>query len=273
MTRFHGDPSLLSQYLVRDLPDGLARLVFMEYANPFSHRFGERSFEVVFAGAKAEIQDVGWNLIGAVGVNLRPGGIKIFSGIPARELTGKIIPLEKLWGKEALDLLERMTASSSDGDRVRVLEESLVRRVRVIPREDFFVLEAARLIEGQKGEGSLGWFFSQMGYSRQCIARKFEDWMGLSPKQYARIVRFNHLFQAMDLRGKNDWARLALDHGYFDQSHLLHDFQDLAGRYPGRFMEEFGERGICLVPGKRRGVLLYFREPSEDIGPHPVKTA
>lgn len=65
--------------------------------------------------------------------------------------------------------------------------------------------------------------------------RRFREQIGLTPKAYANIVRFN---RALELaRGpKATWAEIALDCGYYDQSHLVRDFQRFAGRAPATLL-------------------------------------
>jgi transcriptional regulator GlxA family with amidase domain len=76
---------------------------------------------------------------------------------------------------------------------------------------------------------------ARLGVSRQHMAAQFRDKVGLSPKLYARIRRFRRATAALKTTPAPDWAQLALDCGYFDQSHLIHDFQEFAGSAPERF--------------------------------------
>ncbi|MYM91484.1 helix-turn-helix domain-containing protein, partial [Rugamonas sp. FT82W] len=82
---------------------------------------------------------------------------------------------------------------------------------------------------------------AQLGVSRQHLAALFRTRVGLSPKLYARICRFRRAAAALKagaarVPGAPNWAQLALDCGYFDQSHLIHDFQEFAGSAPERFL-------------------------------------
>ena len=76
--------------------------------------------------------------------------------------------------------------------------------------------------------------------SRQHLAARFRAKVGLTPKMYARICRFRRatgaLAQAQPHARATDWARLAQDCGYFDQSHLIHDFQEFSGSAPENFL-------------------------------------
>jgi methylphosphotriester-DNA--protein-cysteine methyltransferase len=76
---------------------------------------------------------------------------------------------------------------------------------------------------------------ARLDVSRQHLAAQFREHVGLSPKLFARICRFRLATAAIRATPAPDWAQLALECGYFDQSHLIHDFQELAGNTPERF--------------------------------------
>jgi AraC-like DNA-binding protein len=65
--------------------------------------------------------------------------------------------------------------------------------------------------------------------------RRFEQAVGLTPKRYARVLRFNTMLPLLVRAGPRDWAQLAAAAGYFDQSHLIHEFRRLAGLTPGAY--------------------------------------
>jgi methylphosphotriester-DNA--protein-cysteine methyltransferase len=78
---------------------------------------------------------------------------------------------------------------------------------------------------------------AQLHVSRQHLAAQFRQHVGLSPKLYARICRFRRATATLrtDTTGSLDWAQLAADCGYFDQSHLIHDFQEFSSSTPEQF--------------------------------------
>ena len=77
-----------------------------------------------------------------------------------------------------------------------------------------------------------------LGVSRQHLSAHFRAKVGLTPKMYARICRFRRATDSLAQQQPHatDWARLAQDCGYFDQSHLIHDFQEFSGSTPESFL-------------------------------------
>jgi len=65
--------------------------------------------------------------------------------------------------------------------------------------------------------------------------RRFEQAVGLTPKRYARVLRFGVLLPSLARCGPRDWARIAAGAGYFDQSHLIREFRQLSGMAPGAY--------------------------------------
>jgi AraC-like DNA-binding protein len=87
--------------------------------------------------------------------------------------------------------------------------------------------------------------------------------MGLTPKQYGRIVRFRQIFNEIKPGEEIHWARLASQRGYFDQSHLAHDFQELMGQYPAEFAEDFRKRAYFIPGQMTKELIVYFKSESE----------
>lgn len=99
------------------------------------------------------------------------------------------------------------------------------------------VTRALHLLDTSDGNLRIEALAGAVGVSRQHLAAQFRDRVGLSPKLYARICRFRRATAALKTSAAPDWAQLALDCGYFDQSHLIHDFQSFARRTPERFID------------------------------------
>jgi AraC-like DNA-binding protein len=157
-----------------------------------------------------------------IGVRFRPGMARPFLRIPPAELTEKIVSLEDLWGPRARDLESRLESELS----VRTLAAALIAPPAPDP-----VKRAIEAMVKARGAVDLDWVASQAGMSpRQFRRRCFEE-SGLGPKHLCRILRFRHACELASTRGAG-WAAIAADAGYFDQAHLIRDFQEFVGRAP-----------------------------------------
>jgi AraC-like DNA-binding protein len=192
---------------------------------------------------------------------IKPGGTRALTGVSGAEAVDKLLPMDKVWGAEGKSLFEKMILERDQDKRMDLLEQALLKRLPPHPEEDLYVVESAAFIEQQMGKGTLEAFFDQTGYSRRQVLNHFKELIGFSPKHFARIVRLRNLFKNLDLKPELDWAKLAQEHGYSDQAHLVREFRKLMGTTPARFAKEFRECGMFL-PGADNSVLLFRKDAS-----------
>ena len=165
-------------------------------------------------------------------VVIRPGRARDFFGVPLDELTDGFVPVPELWGIVGNDVRNRLLAAA--GNAVSVAEESLldILRSRGASACPTPVERAIRALQLQSSR-SLQSMQQASGLSGRQLRRLFLSQVGMSPKAFARITRIRHL---LELTGPHpSWANLALDAGFYDQSHLINEFEDLMGETPTIF--------------------------------------
>ena len=121
--------------------------------------------------------------------------------------------------------------------RIAVIESELLRR---LGEHDPRVDAAVAWITRAGGRLPIERIAAQIGISRQHLSRRFLQHVGVTPKTFARVMRFESLVRAAR-NGPRDWAALAADLGYFDQAHLIAEFRELAGATPVPFFQSAGE--------------------------------
>jgi AraC-like DNA-binding protein len=170
----------------------------------------------------------------SVGAHFRPGGAALLLGIPAGELAGRHTALGDLFGSRAARLRERVLGAPSPAARLAVLEAFLLERCVAAPRAHPAVAHAlARL--GTTGACAIGELCRETGYSQRWLIERFRAAVGLPPKVYARILRFQTALGLAARAPRLPWARLAATCGYSDQAHLSREFQAIAGLTPGSY--------------------------------------
>jgi len=183
-----------------------------------------------------------------VRVVLAPGGAYPFFGVPMDRLAGELVPLEDLWGARAVrDRMLDLAARGGDAEEVvDVLREALVARLREAPFEPAAALaaRAAARVLAQR-ERSVSALAAEVGLSERHLRRAFHETVGLSPKTFARIARFQRAL-ALGRAMPGRWSEVALAAGYFDQPHLTAEFRRLARVSPGAMAgPERPSRGAC----------------------------
>lgn len=178
-----------------------------------------------------------------VAVRFLPGAARAFFDLPLLALQDDHPALDDLWPRHEAEALATALweREQTVGQRLTTLERALLARLRnarPVPA-DRLARAAIRLIEQADGVVRIEDLARTLGVSRQHLALQFRERVGLSPKSFAMVSRFCRASSA--LRGRQarqvDWTGLALDHGYYDQSHLIHEFKLFTGATPERFIQ------------------------------------
>ncbi|MFJ5995259.1 helix-turn-helix domain-containing protein [Streptomyces sp. NPDC092370] len=166
-------------------------------------------------------------------VAFRPAGARPFLSAPVSEIRDELADLGELWGTDGAVLRERLLdAVAAGGPRtgLKVLETALLGRAVRSPEPDPAVRHAAALLDRGTSVREVA---DRLGWTTGRLARTCAEHLGLTPKRYARIRRFQRLLGRVNAgHGAPDWAVLAADCGYHDQAHLIHEFRAFAGITP-----------------------------------------
>lgn len=170
-----------------------------------------------------------------IAVHFKPGCAFPFFRIPAREFSDIHVGLEALWGSFARELRERLCAATSVRARFRLLEEALVARLREPSGTRGVVSAALARVDTMQSGLRVGDLAESFQLSSRHFIQLFSAQVGLTPKLYARIRRFQQLLDATNHQAVHDWAALAVECGYYDQSHMIRDFRAFSGLNPLEF--------------------------------------
>lgn len=213
---------LLQDHLIRydREQDTLARRLRGAVVQGPSDRFGVRGTE----GPSA-----------VVGVHFTPGGAAAFFGGALPSLRNRTELLEDLWGPAARELRERLQGAGSPQRALQRLHEHLLQRLRSAAPPDPLAAAAIQAFRRDPARARVEPVQHDSGCTPAQFIRRFEQAVGLTPKRYARVLRFGVLLPSLARCGPRDWAQIAAGAGYFDQSHLIHEFRRLAGMAPGAY--------------------------------------
>ncbi len=170
-----------------------------------------------------------------VGVHFTPGGAAAFFGGALPGLRNRTELLEDLWGPAASELRERLQAATSPQHALQLLHEHLLQRLRNAAPLDPLAAFAIDAFRRDPARARVEPVQRDSGCTPAQFIRRFEHAVGLTPKRYARVLRFGVLLPSLVRCGPRDWAQVAAGAGYFDQSHLIREFRQLAGMAPGAY--------------------------------------
>lgn len=174
-------------------------------------------------------------------VRVPSGTHRAVFGIPANALVGHTLPIDDVWNRsDAQVLLEKLADQRDAGAAASVLEQAIAERVAAAPVgiRQGLVHHAADLLE----RATVGDVSTQLGVSERHLRRVFQDSIGVNPKAYARLKRFDRaVFCALEDLGAS-WSGVAVEAGYYDQAHLIAEFHSIAGTTPQKFMSEIRDQ-------------------------------
>jgi AraC-like DNA-binding protein len=155
--------------------------------------------------------------------------------VPAHETNDVDLPLDVLWGRGRTAVLrERLLESESLEAKLNALEVVLqeARAPRMLHPAVTFALAA---FDRWPATTSIAAVTDAIGMSAKRFIERFKVEVGTTPKRYCRIRRFQRAVTLAHRGPVVDWTRVALDCGYFDQSHFIHDFRSFAGLTPTEY--------------------------------------
>jgi AraC-like DNA-binding protein len=171
-----------------------------------------------------------------VGVQFLPGGAFPFFRMPASEAENLSIDLEDLWHKRTGEIREQLLAASNVesifAHLERCLLEQLVRPLELHPA----VTYAIEQFQQSAHAGRVAAVTDQIALSSRRFIELFRRQVGLTPKVFCRVRRFQHVLRTVHRRKDVEWAQIALKCGYYDQPHFIHDFQSFSGVTPGGYL-------------------------------------
>jgi AraC-like DNA-binding protein len=178
---------------------------------------------------------------------LRPAGAYAFFGLPMDELSNDVIDLDLLSTAAFSTTHDRLCETASRAERFALLEDLVRKRVSEQVRVRPFIRWAATQIERTHGAVRILDLCRDLGVSRKHLNQWFQRQVGLAPKQYAGVARFQQLVARLTRTPGADWSELAQSCGYYDQAHLVHDCRTYSGLAPGNLRETLSPDGIATV--------------------------
>jgi AraC-like DNA-binding protein len=213
----------------RLLPTGTMELVFRLGADgrPASGIAGARSEFTLLDTSEP---------FSAVGVHFKPGGGFPFFGVPSDELHNDGAALDAVWGRSAASVVGRLWEANTAEERFQILERALIERLRRSPSGHPAVRYAVRCFDNSNGTCAVSHVVQRIGLSERRFVDLFRSEVGLSPKVFCRIRRFNEALTRIEHLTEVDWLDVALSCGYFDQAHFNHDFHAFSGINPSTYL-------------------------------------
>ncbi len=222
------------------LPDGCPEIVF-NLAERFQRipSFGQvetQASAIVSGQIRSRLLIRPTGRVNLFGIRFRPYAAAGFLGVAMSSLTDQVVPLSDVIGSVSDELESLIAEASSFEGRVAIVESAIWSGS---PNGATSIVEGLTgLISGSGGRMSVRELSDRSGVGERRIERIFAKHVGVSPKIYSRIVRFSGVVRSIEAADSFGFLDTALSFGYYDQSHMIHEFNEFAGTSPLAYFEQ-----------------------------------
>ena len=170
-----------------------------------------------------------------VHIVFQPTAVFRLTGVPAHELTHQHLDATLIFHKDIRMTLEQLQEAKSYTEMLTIIERFSFELVRQ-SRKDKLPLDAvSQHMIRYGGNVSLDGLANDACLSTRQFERKFYEDVGVNPKNYSRIIRFNRAYNLKNAYPERDWLGIAIECGYHDYQHLVKDYKEFAGVAPNEF--------------------------------------
>lgn len=232
-----------NENILRIIPNGLMGLTFYLGEKPKAINNDNKDIHsnVIISGQQQGFYDIILpERLSIFSVLLQPYGAKMLFNIPSNEFFDKNISLRSIIKEEVNELEDKLYFAESFQARVSIIENFLIKQLIKNYNENGLnrIMHSIGLITNSKGQISIDTLSSSSCLSRKQYERIFLDSIGISPKQFLRIVRFQNSLSEKQNNKNISFTELAYSCGYADQSHMINNYKLLSGLTPSQYFAE-----------------------------------
>jgi AraC-like DNA-binding protein len=182
-------------------------------------------------------------------VVFQPDGINKLLGVPASDLRDLIVQTEDIFGKDGLELAERLFEKNTTPEKIGILNGFFVNLVlRQTMKSENLMTPTLEFIFRNRGIVTLAQLEKFTGYTERHIERKFLETVGMAPKRFINIVKLHNFLKHLnDNTGGSNLTQIAYEAGYADQSHLIKEFRKYTGMTPKLYNDKSEKIVVNLV--------------------------
>ena len=238
----NNDPTPVVQKII---PDGFTEIIF-HYGDPYKIKLGkkwERQKSSLLAGQISKhffLKNTGRS--GIFGIKLKPTALTFLFGLDMSFHTDRVVEFQKSTGSLKI-FFEKYPGKYPDHDAMIAAADLYFNELTVKTKFKSTAADVAvKMILNKNGMVTVAEMCEATGIGERQLQYLFRKYVGLTPKFYARIIRFSYIFQLIQ---KNDqsWSGMAYDAAFYDQSHFIRNFKNFTGENPSHY--KFDEKNMA----------------------------
>ena len=174
---------------------------------------------------------------GVIAVTFYPVGAACFLPFPLYEIEDRSVALADIFYSKIKDIEEQICLAQTNATRIKIIEKFLTSCFNPAKSNEYQAIKKGiNLLKLSGGQISSSKLSEELFISTKTLERKFAAYVGKTPKQFIRIVRFQRIIGLLSQTKITSLSQLALDNGYFDQAHFTNDFREMSGYTPKEFL-------------------------------------
>jgi AraC-like DNA-binding protein len=227
------------------IPDGFTEIIF-HLADPYriclngSWQLQSRS---LLAGQIRKcffLENTGASII--IGIKLKPTALTHLYQLNMSLLTDDVVDIHEVIGGKFHGVEQSIRSATQHSERITTLNNYFRGITGDIKKETYAVDRAIDLIGKEHGMVTMAALCEVASVKERQLENLFKEWVGLPPKFFTRMIRFNYIFELVN-ENKQNWSDLAYEAAYYDQSHFIRNFKSFTGENPTDYA--FEERNIA----------------------------
>ena len=185
-------------------------------------------------------------------IMFHPDGMHRLFSLPMQELTDQDCDGHSVLGSFASRVWQRLSSAELFEDRVRLVDEMLLLQSLRSPGFDGISAASHRIVRAG-GRVGLAALAESAGLGVRQFERKFSQKVGMRPKLFARIARFQAALETKAFCASQSWTDVAHSFGYYDQMHMIHDFAEFTGETPTETLTQLQKLFVDKISAIRSG--------------------
>jgi AraC-like DNA-binding protein len=173
-------------------------------------------------------------------IGFKKGAAHAFYRFPLSELTNSVVMADLVFGRAIGELREKLLSAASIPEMFFLIETFLIERAGdklYANSTSKCIQHAIAHITTQPNIFSFHKLNEHIGYSQKHVIDLFRKHVGVTPKQYLKIMRFQKAILEAETSHSIQWGQLARESGFYDQAHFIHDFKEFSGFTPNEYLQ------------------------------------
>ncbi|MBC7873058.1 MAG: helix-turn-helix transcriptional regulator [Ferruginibacter sp.] len=262
----------IDYYLIIECSDCSERYPVTVYPAPQAEmvfNYGDSSYEQIGTGEKIRSNDIAVSgfftqtttytnekNLAVIMVGFKPWGIQSFISFNAGEITNVNLSMENLYRGKIAEVEDRLKTAGGVQQRIGIIENFLLSILRPFPPDEL-VIASVKEINRQNGQISINRLAQIFFLSEKQFKRRFNNSVGINPKLFSRLVRFQFILQCME-KSKVGLLDKAVQTGFYDEAHFIKEFREFTGKTPSAYIRENKRSGLGTYLDEQFKMSLFY---------------